>query len=169
MTTKKLRVAHMPQVPCELFIVEVTDLNEAKRVSDMLANYDAFQYDNDIKPDYSNATFIEQFCDEENDWVSWSDDETGIDDIDQYFDHLEDIKEAESKHNLKQGIIFKISSTHFDETIQNCENTFEECQSDSIFANEWNAVKKSGSFDELSQFLTAHDIDNESFYIKSHE
>lgn len=83
---KHLRIVHMPQVPCKAFYVEVESLEEAKKVSDVLANYDLFQYHNNIKPDFSNATFLEMF--EDGEWISWMDDETGIDDIDDYFDLL---------------------------------------------------------------------------------
>jgi hypothetical protein len=89
MTDKKLRICHFPQVPCKPFIVEVKDLNEAKNIFDTLAYYDIFQFENRIKPDYCNTTVLEEWSKEENDWISWSDDETGIDDLDEYFDHLE--------------------------------------------------------------------------------
>ncbi|QPK89810.1 hypothetical protein IEN91_05060 [Bacillus velezensis] len=86
---KKLRVAHIPQVPMEAFYVEVKSLEEAKLIFDVLANYDLFQFENNIKPDYANATFLEEFDKEENEWVSWCDDETGIDDIREYFEEME--------------------------------------------------------------------------------
>jgi len=83
---KKLRVSHYPQVPCKPFIVEVKNLEEAKLISDTLANYDLFQYENRIKPDYANATVIEQWDADEEEWISWFDEETGIDNIDEYFE-----------------------------------------------------------------------------------
>lgn len=82
---KKLRVAHYPQIPCKPFIVEVESLKEAKKMYDTLANYDLFQFNNRIKPDYANMTVIEEFDEEELEWMSWIDDETGIDDISEYF------------------------------------------------------------------------------------
>lgn len=84
----KLRVAHYPQIPCKPFHVEVKDLQEAKKIFDVLANYDQFQLDNRIKPDYCNSTVLEQWDEEEKDWMSWCDDETGIDDLDEYLEHL---------------------------------------------------------------------------------
>lgn len=87
---KKLRVSHIPQIPFKAFQVEVKDLAEAKKISDVLANYDLFQYENNIKPDYSNATFIEEYDETENAWISWSDEKTGIDNIQEYFDQLEE-------------------------------------------------------------------------------
>lgn len=88
--SKKLRVSHYPQIPCKPFIVEVKDLEEAKKISDVLANYDLFQYDNRIKGDYANTTIVEEYDEEEGEWLSWSDEETGIDNIDEYFEHLKE-------------------------------------------------------------------------------
>lgn len=88
--TKKLRVAHFPQIPCKAFIVEVKNLEEARLVYDVLANYDLFQYENKIKGDYANATVVEEWSAEENEWHSWMDDETGIDDIEEYFENKEE-------------------------------------------------------------------------------
>lgn len=85
---KKLRVSHFPQIPCKAFTVEVKTLEEAKKISDVLANYDLFQYENRIKPDYANATVVEEFDEEEQEWISWCDDKTGIDDIDEYFEYI---------------------------------------------------------------------------------
>lgn len=85
---KKLRVSHFPQVPCKAFEVEVSSLEEAKKISDLLADYDYFQFENRIKPDYSNITVIEEYSPVDG-WVSWCDEETGIEDIDEYFEYIE--------------------------------------------------------------------------------
>ncbi|MGD1416431.1 hypothetical protein [Bacillus stercoris] len=85
---KRLRVAHIPQVPMKAFHVEVKNLEEAKLLFDVFADYDLFQLENNVKPDYANATFLEEFDEEENEWVSWCDDETGIDDIYEYFEEM---------------------------------------------------------------------------------
>lgn len=86
---KKLRVSHFPQIPCKPYIVEVKSIEEAKFVSDVLAKYDLFQRENRIKPDYANATVVEQWDEDEQEWVSWFDEETGIDNIDEYFELLD--------------------------------------------------------------------------------
>ncbi len=83
----KLRICHMPQFPCKPFIVEVEDLKQAKFLSDVLANYDLFQFENRIKPDYANVTLVEQWNEDEREWLFWCDEETGIDDINEYFEH----------------------------------------------------------------------------------
>ena len=82
----KLRIAHFPQIPCKPFYVEVKDLEQARLMYDALANYDLFQYNNNIKGDYNNATDIQMY--EDGEWVTWYDDETGIGDIHEYFDEL---------------------------------------------------------------------------------
>lgn len=87
---KKLRVAHFPQIPCQPFIVEVKDLHEARKMFDVLADYDTFQFENRIKPDYCNSTVLEEYCEEDDCWYSWCDEETGIDDIHEYFEHIEE-------------------------------------------------------------------------------
>ncbi|WP_197247582.1 hypothetical protein [Brevibacillus laterosporus] len=58
---------------------------QAGLIYNTLADYDLFQYDNNIKPDYANATVVEFWNKEEQDWLEWSDEETGIDDINEYF------------------------------------------------------------------------------------
>ncbi len=50
----KLKVWWIPQVPMEAFEVEVETINEGRKLCDVLANYDAFQFENRIKPDYCN-------------------------------------------------------------------------------------------------------------------
>jgi hypothetical protein len=81
MTTQKLRVYWIPQVPGEAFYVDVANLVEAKLLLDTLANYDIFQFDNRIKGDYCNAGGLEVWEDEE--WCEWWDEESGKE-IDDY-------------------------------------------------------------------------------------
>ena len=55
---------------------------------DILADYDLFQLENRIKPDYSNASFLEVWDEDEQDWIDWYDEETGIDDLDEYYERV---------------------------------------------------------------------------------
>ncbi len=66
---EKFRVWHIPQIPGEGFRVSVKSPEEAIKVMDILANYDLFQLENNIKPDYSNAQGFEVFEDDE--WCEW--------------------------------------------------------------------------------------------------
>lgn len=86
----KLRVCHFPQIPCKPFTIEVEDLKQAKFLCDSLANYDLFQFENRIKPDYANMTTVEMWDEEIQEWHLWSDEETGIDDINEYFEQLDE-------------------------------------------------------------------------------
>jgi len=69
-----LRVWWIPQVPSDNpFRVEVSTVNKAKLLVEVLGNYDAYQFENDIKPDYCNTGGLEVF--EDGKWVEWEDEE----------------------------------------------------------------------------------------------
>lgn len=72
----KLRVWHIPQVPMKAFHVGVDTLEEAVKILDVLANYDSFQYENNVKGDYANAQGLQMF--EDGEWSDWHDEETGM-------------------------------------------------------------------------------------------
>ena len=53
----KLMVWHIPQVPSSNpFQVKVNDREEAIKIIETLWDYDIYQFENNIKPDYSNAS-----------------------------------------------------------------------------------------------------------------
>jgi hypothetical protein len=69
----QLRVWHIPQVPAPpMFYVDVSSSEEAKKVLNILWDYDNFQFENKIKPDFSNASGLEIY--ENNEWCEWNDD-----------------------------------------------------------------------------------------------
>jgi hypothetical protein len=80
-----LCVWHIPQVPGKAFRVHVHDVTEAKKLLVVLADYDVFQYNNQIKPDYANASGLEIYTSEiygpeiDDGWQEWGDPETGDD------------------------------------------------------------------------------------------
>lgn len=76
-----LQVWWVPQVPMKAFTVPVKTLREAKLLLDTLAKYDVFQFENKVKPDFSNAGGLNIF--EDGEWVDWHHPETG-DDFDAY-------------------------------------------------------------------------------------
>ena len=95
MKDKQLRVWWIPQVPMDPFYVLVNNLQEAKLLIDTLGRYDAFEFDNKVKPDYSNTGGL-QIWDEELEadedfekWCDWTDEETGMD----FDEYCEDILE----------------------------------------------------------------------------
>lgn len=85
----KLRVWHVPQMPMETFRVPVDSPEEAIKILKVLWDYDSFQYENDIKPDYSSASGLEEFVDNEIGWYEWYHPELDADIID-YVEMLED-------------------------------------------------------------------------------
>ena len=74
----KLRVWHIPQVPGQAFQREVPDLETAGLLLRALADYDLFQFEHRIKPDYANAQGLEVY-DPEGGWEEWMDAEEGED------------------------------------------------------------------------------------------
>jgi hypothetical protein len=76
----KLRVSHYPQIPCNPFIVEVKDEEQALLIRETLANQHCFLFDNNIIPDYSNAICIEMLDENSDgegtpDWVDYYNEE----------------------------------------------------------------------------------------------
>ena len=69
---EKLRVWHIPQLGYNVVMyIPVATPEEGKRVIDILACYDLFQFENKIKPDYSNASGLQIFDNEEKEWLDW--------------------------------------------------------------------------------------------------
>lgn len=58
---KKLRVVHFPQIPCDPFVVEVKDEEQAYLIEQTLANQHLFLYKNNMIPDYSNIILVEMW------------------------------------------------------------------------------------------------------------
>lgn len=74
----KLRVWHVPQIPCKSFYVPVSSPDEAIKILGILADYDLFQFKNHIKPDYSSAQGLQEWDEAEQEWVEWNSDD-GLD------------------------------------------------------------------------------------------
>jgi hypothetical protein len=51
----RFRVWWIPQVPMKAFEVPVKSWADGKRIEDILADYDLFQFENAVKGDYCNA------------------------------------------------------------------------------------------------------------------
>ncbi len=52
---KLYKVWWIPQVPGKRFEVEVDTVKEVAKIMEVLANYDMFQFEHNIKSDYTNA------------------------------------------------------------------------------------------------------------------
>jgi|ERR1035437_1019057 hypothetical protein len=61
----KFRVSHFPQIPCSPFEVYVDSILEGVKLMDILAEYDKFQFENKIKPDYCNNSILQMFYEDE--------------------------------------------------------------------------------------------------------
>ena len=70
----KFKVWHIPQVPCKAFEVEVATPEEGWKLCETLAYYDLFQLENNIKPDFCNASGV-QYLSEEGEWYDLEEDE----------------------------------------------------------------------------------------------
>jgi len=86
-----LQVWWVPQVPMDAFEVDVNSVEEGVKVMDILARYDQFQLDNNVKPDYCNAGGIRRWCANSDGegtpgWEDWHDEETGEDDPERYLE-----------------------------------------------------------------------------------
>lgn len=92
---QKFRVWHIPQVPGKAFLVEVPTVEEGVRLMNALADYDQFQLDHNIKPDYSNMNGLQMWDESLPDidkWVDWYNDE--YDDPREYIESLKETEEA---------------------------------------------------------------------------
>ena len=66
---KGFRIWHIPQVPGKAFYWQADSSAQAENLLNLLAEYDAFQYKECIKPDYTSASGIECLLD--GDWVDY--------------------------------------------------------------------------------------------------
>jgi hypothetical protein len=91
----KLRIWHMPQIGCDATIyIPVETLEESKKILDILACYDLFQLENNIKPDFSNVSGLQIFDEETQEWEDWhlETDDDYWDNIDDYFEDNENMR-----------------------------------------------------------------------------
>lgn len=81
---KLLRVWWIPQVPGKAFCRMVDKVSDGVALMNILADYDQFQLDNNIKPDYSNMGGIQVLkggdISNDDNWADWVDEKTGEDD-----------------------------------------------------------------------------------------
>ena len=92
-----LQVWWIPQVPGKPFEVDVGSVYEAVKIMSVLAEYDQFQFENNIKPDYCNAGGLRQWTDNVDGegtpgWEDWHDEHTGEDDPELWIQALEEPK-----------------------------------------------------------------------------
>lgn len=81
----KLQVWWVPQLPMKAFEVDVASVAEGVKVMDLLADYDKFQFENNIKPDYCNTGGLRIWSEDcggkgTPGWEDWHDEKTWEDD-----------------------------------------------------------------------------------------
>lgn len=86
-----LKVWWIPPIPGKAFEVPVASVEEASKLCDVLADYDAFQFENNIKGDYCNVGGLMMFDGDVADWFDWySDDGDDFDTLRRATPNLED-------------------------------------------------------------------------------
>ena len=68
-----MRVWWIPQMPMDAFHFPVKNVDEAILLLEVLAEYDLFQLEHDVKPDFSNVGGLERF--EDGEWCEYYDDD----------------------------------------------------------------------------------------------
>lgn len=94
----KLRVWWIPQVGIDqTFYIPVETPEEGKKVMDILAAYDAFQLQNNVKPDYSNVGGLQMWDEDEKEWYDWilETEDDFFEDVDEYCNQCDKAKELE--------------------------------------------------------------------------
>lgn len=68
-----LSVWWIPQVPMKAFRVAIETVREGEKILEVLADYDKFQFDNNVKPDYCNAGGINRWESDGEGGFDWFD------------------------------------------------------------------------------------------------
>ena len=68
-----MRVWWIPQIPMKPFYIPVDNVSEAVKVMNILAGYDKFQFENRVKPDYSNAGGLQRYVEDNGEGPGWED------------------------------------------------------------------------------------------------
>lgn len=77
-----------PASPDESIPCRCGNARRSVKVLDILADYDMFQFENRVKPDYCNAQGLEEWDEQEDGWCEWYS-EDGLD-IKEYREQMED-------------------------------------------------------------------------------
>lgn len=73
----EFRVWWIPQIPMKPFTVDIGSIEEGRKICEVLADYDLFQFENKVKPDYCNSGGIEFKFDPltDGEWHSFPDED----------------------------------------------------------------------------------------------
>ena len=64
----RFKIFYIPQVPMPAFEREYEDFETAKEVLNAIINFSIFEFDNNVKPDYSDVAGISYWEEAEQDW-----------------------------------------------------------------------------------------------------
>lgn len=77
MAARKYKLWHIPQIPMPPFEVYSEDLSYLVRLQDVLSEYDAFEFEHKVKPDYASISGI-CVLDDDDEWEDIDDYELGV-------------------------------------------------------------------------------------------
>lgn len=66
-----LRVWWIPQIPMKAFTTPVESVAQGVWLCDVLAAYDTFQHENNVKPDYCNVGGVERYEEDGDGGFDW--------------------------------------------------------------------------------------------------
>lgn len=69
----RFKIFYIPQFPMPAFEREYEDFETAKEVLNAIINFSIFEYDNNVKPDYSDVAGISYWDDEADEGYEWED------------------------------------------------------------------------------------------------
>lgn len=70
-THKKFKVWYIPQVPMQPFEVECETAEQAQDALDLITNFSIFEFENKVKPDYSDAGGVEKWDETDQEWFDY--------------------------------------------------------------------------------------------------
>ena len=115
MKNQKMRVWWNPQIgACDKhFYIPVHSVEEARKIMDVLAYYDCYQMNQNIKGDYANCGGLEVWDEVEQDWFDWYYEDNEkldyCDDVNSYIEFFSDKKDV-----LEADMKEMASQVHFD-------------------------------------------------------
>lgn len=68
MSAPRFKAWYIPQVPMKAFEVETSTAAEAQATLDLITAFSIFEYDNKVKPDYSDAGGVEEWDETDQEW-----------------------------------------------------------------------------------------------------
>lgn len=115
MEGRKLRVWWNPQVGActDSFYIPVKTPEEGKKIMDVLAYYDCYQMNQNVKGDYCNTGGLEIFNEEEGEWEDfyYENEDVYCEDVDEY---VEQVSEPDKREAINADAEYMASQVHFD-------------------------------------------------------